>query len=140
MPALLADGRMRLLAGMYRDVLLQPQDDAAIVKGCTALETAAVNEPGDSALDRVRGLCERIGVTIDGQLLHRAYEDSGRDLIQAVSLHRDCIVRHGWCNPKDRQCMHSPCRHSSPLRLDLQMFLGEFLTRYIAVSGWDPQS
>jgi hypothetical protein len=140
MPALLSGGRMRLLVGMYRDVLLEPQDSAAIVKAWTVLETAAVNEEGDSALGRVRGLCDRMGATIDGELLHRAYEDSGRDLIQAAYLHRDCLVRHGWCNPKDNECRQSPCRHSSLLRLDLQMFLGEFLTGYVAISGWDSHS
>jgi hypothetical protein len=140
MPGLLADGRMRLLAGMYRDVLVEPLDSAAIVKAWTLLETAAVNEDAESPLDRVRSLCERVGADADGQLLRQWYESSGRDLIQAAHLHRDCIVRHGWCNPRDKDCMRSPCRHSSLLRLDLQMFLAGFVTSCIAISGWGPGS
>lgn len=135
-PGLQADPHMMLLVGMYRDFLLEPHDSPAIVKAWTLLEVASANELGRSVLDKVRHLCTRLNVATDGAVLREVYESSGRDLVKATLLHRNCIAHQGWCNPKSEGCRRSPCRLANLLRLDLQMFLSPFLMDYLGVNGW----
>ena len=135
-PGLARDPRLRLLTGLYRDFLREPEDSPAILKGWSLLEVMAAGETGGKK-DMVRALCEHLGTSPNGIFLNGHYAE-GEDLLDVAYRHRNCVAHDGWCYEANSRCSRQrwqgACRQARLIRVDLQFLLHGLLMDFLGLS------